>query len=116
MKNCLAVFVSAVMLAVFGDNLVPEGKRDFDVPFKGAGQMSIVYTPVFFPKGTEGAVISLEAKVTDVVRGSQSWFDARMMTKFIDSQCQEVKGGPVIGGWKGTKQLLPKFRSSLHTK
>ena len=44
MKNCLAVFVSAVMLAVFGDNLVPEGKRDFDVPFKGEGKMGMVYT------------------------------------------------------------------------
>ena len=36
--------------AAFADNLVPEDKRDFDVPFKGAGQMSLVYTPVFFQK------------------------------------------------------------------
>lgn len=111
MKNCLAVFVSAVMLAVFGDNLVPEGKRDFDVPFKGEGKMGMVYTPVFFPKGTEGAVISLEAKVTDVVRGSQSWFDARMMTDFIDSACKKVKTGPVIGGWKGTKDWFAVRKS-----
>ena len=47
-------------------------------------------------------MISFEAKVTDVVRGSQSWFDARMMTDFIDSACKKVKTGPVIGGWKGT--------------
>ena len=37
--------------AAFADNLVPEDKRDFDVPFKGEGKMSLVYTPVFFPKG-----------------------------------------------------------------
>ena len=111
MKNCLAVFVSAVMLAVFGDNLVPEGKRDFAVPFTGEGKMGMVYTPVFFPKGTEGAVISLEAKVTDVVRGSQSWFDARMMTDFIDSACKKVKTGPVIGGWKGTKDWFAVRKS-----
>ena len=99
-----AVSVLATMLAscaVAADNLVPEGKRDFDVPFKGAGQMSLVYTPVFFPKGTEGVVVSGEAKWDDVVRGEKNWFDARIMTDFIDSKCKKVNGGPVIGGWHG---------------
>ena len=54
-------------------NLVPEGKRDFDVPFKGAGQMSLVYTPVFFQKGTAGVVVSGEAKWSDVVRGEKNF-------------------------------------------
>ena len=62
-KTILAlVGLLALGFAVQGGNLVPEGKRDFDVPFKGAGQMSIVYTPVFFPKGTAGVVMSGEAK------------------------------------------------------
>ena len=101
----------ALGFAVQGGNLVPEGKRDFAVPFKGEGKMGMVYTPVFFPKGTDGAVISLEAKVTDVVRGSQSWFDARVMTDFIDSACKKVKTGPVIGGWKGTKDWFAVRKS-----
>ena len=33
MKKCLAVLVSALTLATLGGNLVPEGMRDFDVPF-----------------------------------------------------------------------------------
>ena len=101
-KTILAlVGLLALGFAVQGGNLVPEGKRDFDVPFKGAGQMSLVYTPVFFPKGTEGVVVSGEAKWSDVVRGDKSWFDARIMTDFIDSKCKKVNGGPVIGGWRG---------------
>lgn len=101
----------ALGFTAFGENLVPEGKRDVVVPFKGEGKMGMVYTPVFFPKGTDGAVISLEAKVTDVVRGSQSWFDARVMTDFIDSACKKVKTGPVIGGWKGTKDWFAVRKS-----
>ena len=82
MTTALAVILACSAAAA---NLVPEGKRDFDVPFKGAGQMSLVYTPVFFPKGTDGVVVSGEAKWGDVVRGDKSWFDARIMTDFIDS-------------------------------
>jgi aryl-phospho-beta-D-glucosidase BglC (GH1 family) len=90
-------------MAAFGDNLVGEEHRAFEVPFKGEGQMGMKFIPVFFPRGTEGAVISFEAKVTDVVRGAQSWFDARMMTKFIDRKYKDVGNGPNIGGWSGTK-------------
>ena len=82
----LAVLAALAAFAAFGGNLVPDEHRAFEVPFKGEGQMGMKYIPVFFPKGTEGAVVSFEAKVTDVVRGEKSWFDARMMTKFIDSQ------------------------------
>ena len=111
MIKTVAAILAAAAMAAFGDNLVGEEHRAFEVPFKGEGQMGMKFIPVFFPRGTEGAVISFEAKVTDVVRGAQSWFDARMMTKFIDSQCQEVKGGPVIGGWKGTKDWFEVRKS-----
>ena len=99
--------------AAFADNVVPEGKRDFEVPFKGEGQMSLVYTPVFFPKGTKGVVVSGEAKWDDVVRGGNNWFDARIMTDFIDSTCKKVKGGPAIGGWHGKGGEWKPFRKSI---
>ena len=99
--HSLALLLAAAI--TFAGNLVPEAKRAFDVPFKGEGKMGLQYVPVFFPKGTEGAVISCEGRITDVVRGEKSWFDARIMTDFINSQCKKVAGGPNIGGWKGTK-------------
>ena len=104
MKRLIMSVMGALALVAGAEtNLVPEGKRNLDVPFKGEGKMGMHFIPVFFPRGTKGAAISFEAKITDVQKGVQGWFDARMMTKFIDNQCKEVKGGPTIGGWAGTK-------------
>ena len=106
LKKSTILFSALSILAgagAFAGNLVPEARRAFDVPFKGEGKMGLQYIPVFFPKGTEGAVISCEVRVVDVVKGEKSWFDARIMSDFIDSQCKKVAGGPNIGGWKGTK-------------
>ena len=68
---------------------------------------------VFFPKGTAGVVVSGEAKWSDVVRGDKNWFDARIMTDFIDSNCKKVKGGPAIGGWHGKGGEWKPFRKSI---
>ncbi len=84
-------------------NLVPEGKRDAVVPFKGEGQTGMVYTPVFFPADTEALVFTCEIRTEGVVAGSESWYNARFMTDFIDASYQKVKGGPAIGGWTGTR-------------
>lgn len=108
-----AVALTAFMAAAaFGENLVPAGKRAFDVPFNGAGKMGLVYTPVFLPKGTGGVVVSGEVKYSNVVRGDKNWFDARVLTDFIDTNCKKVKGGPAIGGWHGTSDWKA-FRKSI---
>ena len=112
-RRWIAAAVAVLGAAASAQNLVPEGKRDFEVPFKGVGQMSLVYTPVFFPKGTEGVIVSGEAKWDDVVRGEKNWFDARIMTDFIDSKCKKVKGGPAIGGWHGKGGEWKAFRKSI---
>ena len=84
-------------------NLIPEGKRDAVVPFKGEGQTGMVYTPVFFPADTEALIFTCEIRTEGVVAGSESWYNARFMTDFIDASYQKVKGGPAIGGWTGTR-------------
>ena len=112
-RRWIAAAVAVLGAAASAHNIVPDGKRDFDVPFKGAGRMSMVYTPVFFPKGTAGVVVSGEAKWDDVVRGDKNWFDARIMTDFIDSNCKKVKGGPAIGGWHGKGGEWKPFRKSI---
>ena len=94
-------------LAAPADNLVPEGKRDLQVPFQGAGKMGMVYTPCFFPKDTEAVLLTCEVKTEGVEAGAQKWFDARILTDYIDSSCKKVKGGPAIGGWTGTRDWTP---------
>lgn len=108
MKNLFVAVVAAVLcLPVFADNLIPADKRDVAVPFKGEGKTGMVYVPVFLPKGTEAVVFSCEVKCDGVERGVQKWFDARIMTDFIDSACKKTKGGPAIGGWTGTHDWMP---------
>ena len=111
MKKCFAVLASVVLLAAFGENLVKEDMRDFEVPFKGEGKMGMQYVQVRFPSGTEGVVISAEVKIEDVVKGAQSWFDARIMTDFLNADWKKLKGGPNIGGWKGTKDWFSVRKS-----
>ena len=112
MKRLIMAVMGALALVAGAEtNLVPEGKRSFDVPFKGEGKMGMVYTPVFFPKGTKGAVVSCEVKYDGVVAGAQKWFDARILTDFIDSSCKKVKGGPAIGGWKGSHDWMTVSKS-----
>ena len=111
-KICVAMAFALLSLSGWSDNLVPEDKRDFAVPFKGEGKMSLVYTPVFFPKTPVAVVVSGEVKYDEVVKGRQNWFDARIMTDFITSECKKLKGGPAIGGWKGTADWTP-FRKTM---
>lgn len=105
MLAALAALVAAS--PAFSENLVPEGKRDVIVPFNGEGKMGMVYIPCFFPKGTEALLFTCEVKTEGVERGAQKWFDARIMTDFIDSQCKKAKGGPAIGGWTGSRDWTP---------
>ncbi|MGN0855693.1 MAG: glycoside hydrolase family 5 protein [Kiritimatiellia bacterium] len=107
MRTMMTLLAAALAFAACAENLVPADKRAFDVPFKGAGKMGLVYQPVFFPKGTEGAVVSAEVRIEGVEKGDKPWFDARIMMDFITAECKKVKGGPALGGWKGTKDWFP---------
>lgn len=107
MKKIALIGTLALALGAMAENLVTADKRAFDVPFKGEGKMGMVYQPVMLPKGSGGAVVSGEVKYTDVVRGAQSWFDARILLDFIGPDFKKMKGGPNIGGWKGTSDWRP---------
>ena len=90
-RRWIAAAVAVLGAAASAHNIVPEGKRDFEVPFKGAGQMSMVYTPVFFPKGTEGVVVSGEAAcltVAGAVTGGPVTINANVTSgKWRTAQC-----------------------------
>ena len=95
--------LAGVLQLAAGTNIVPDGRSSFEITCKEANKMTHEFIPVFFPAGTEGARISFDVRVEGVKKGSQPWFDARMMTKFIDRKYKDVGNGPNIGGWSGTK-------------
>ena len=47
-RKLLCAALAAIAYVSFAANLVPEDRRDFEVPFNGEGKMGMVYTPVFF--------------------------------------------------------------------
>ncbi|MBR1871108.1 MAG: cellulase family glycosylhydrolase [Kiritimatiellae bacterium] len=106
MKRFALMLSAAFAMAAGAENLVPEGKRDVVVPFKEAGKMSLVYTQVKIPAGTEALLFTAQVKYADVVPGAQKWFDARIISDWFGSDFKKVKSGPAIGGWKGTHDWI----------
>ena len=106
-KLLLAVVSLAGAFAWSAENLVPESHRSFKLVQQTPGKMNMRYIQVKVPSKYEGITITAEVKYTDVVRGDKNWFDARVMSNWIDANSQKKSGGPVIGGWKGTKDWFP---------
>ena len=106
-KLLLAVVSLAGAFAWSAENLVPESHRSFKLVQQTPGMMNMRYIQVNVPSKYEGITITAEVKYTDVVRGDKNWFDARVMSNWIDANSQKKSGGPVIGGWKGTKDWFP---------
>ena len=106
-KLLLAVVSLAGAFAWSAENLVPESHRSFKLVQETPGKMNMRYIQVNVPSKYEGITITAEVKYTDVVRGDKNWFDARVMSNWIDANSQKKSGGPVIGGWKGTKDWFP---------
>ena len=106
-KLLLAVVSLAGAFAWSAENLVPESHRSFKLVQQTPGKMNMRYIQVNVPSKYEGITITAEVKYTDVVRGDKNWFDARVMSNWIDANSQKKSGGPIIGGWKGTKDWFP---------
>ena len=106
-KLLLAVVSLAGAFAWSAENLVPESHRSFKLVQQTPGKMNMRYIQVNVPSKYEGITITAEVKYTDVVRGDKNWFDARVMSNWIDANSQKKSGGRVIGGWKGTKDWFP---------
>ena len=105
-KAIISTAIAAVATASAAENLIPSNKRSAVVEFKGEGQISSVYIPVFFPEGTEALAFTCEVKYDGVVQGAQNWYNARIMSDYIDRNYKKVKGGPTIGGWTGTHDWM----------
>ena len=104
MKKLILAFLALTgAVACASENLVPESHRAFKLVQTEPGKMNMRYIQVNVPAKYEGITITAEVKYDDVVRGEQSWFDARIMSNWIDGNSQKKSGGPVIGGWKGSR-------------
>ncbi|MEW4452929.1 glycoside hydrolase family 5 protein [Bremerella sp. JC817] len=58
------------------------------------GQMVMMYQELKLPPGTEALRLSWKQRVSDLKKGKNSWFDARIMLEFVDDQHQKLKPAP----------------------
>lgn len=81
------------------------------------GKMVMLYREIRIPDGTEAIEFSWKQRVSGLVRGENSWFDARIMIEFLDAGRQKVGGkGPTpyknkdTNGWedKSVKFSVPE--------
>ncbi|MDA3874163.1 MAG: glycoside hydrolase family 5 protein, partial [Kiritimatiellae bacterium] len=55
---------------------------------------TMVYREIGIPDGTEAFTLSWKQRVSDFQRGSQSWFDIRIMMEFLDGDRKKVTPNP----------------------
>ncbi|MFA6285923.1 MAG: hypothetical protein WC661_00960 [Opitutaceae bacterium] len=73
------------------------------------GKMMMIYNQVGL-NGAKAVEVTVKGRVSELKKGAQSWFDARVMLGFRDAGSQEIKGAskPVVfgkdtAGWEERK-------------
>ena len=73
------------------------------------GKMMMIYNQVAL-RGAKAVELGIRARVSELKKGTSSWFDARVMVGFRDSASKEIKGaakplvfGKNTAGWEEKK-------------
>ncbi|MDF3057617.1 MAG: hypothetical protein K0R17_1832 [Rariglobus sp.] len=66
-------------------------------------QTLLIHRLVHLPAGTKAVTLSVRARVSDLVPGSQPWFDARIMADFKNASGAKVKGAKSLVFRKNTE-------------
>ena len=72
--------------------LAEEGDHFIRLEAVEANKMVAIYNQLPL-QGAAALELTVKVRVTGLIRGGQSWFDARIMTKFCDVNGVEIKGG-----------------------
>lgn len=112
-----------------GGSWVEEGGNHFlRLTQTTPGATTMMYHEIAIPAGIEALEMTWRQRITDLVPGKQSWFDARIMMEFMDSARNKAPPSPGApnarkntDGWveKSTSFLVPtnaallKFMPSL---
>lgn len=85
------------------------------------GEVVMLYQQYRIPDGMKALELSFKWRVSNLKKGRQSWFDARIMMDFKDAAGQKLKGAPApntgksTDGWveKNVKFLVPEDARTL---
>jgi endoglucanase len=59
-----------------------------------SGSMVMLYREIHLPEGTEALEFTFKERVSNLKRGSNSWYDARIMMEFMDADRSRVSPNP----------------------
>lgn len=85
------------------------------------GEMVMLYQQIRFPESVKALELSWRMRVSNLKRGKQAWFDARIMMEFKDADGKKLKGAPLpnaskdTGGWveRSVKFVVPEGARTL---
>ncbi len=86
------------------------------------GEMVMLYQEVGIPPGVEALEVVWRQRVSELQKGTSSWFDARILMEFLDGNREKVTPGPPTpatgedtGGWveKHVDFLVPEGARTL---
>lgn len=95
---------------------VENGNRFMRIASLEPDKMVLNYRQVKVPEGTKALELTWKERVTNLKKGKQSWFDARIMLQFKNAAGDKMTGGPSApnagkdtAGWveKSKKFLVP---------
>ena len=93
-----------------------DGNRFLRMTASEPGKMTMLYREIAIPEGVDALELKFRYRLHDFKRGSQSWFDARIMMEFMDAARNKVSPNPPApnftrnqGEWKevSKKFLVP---------
>ncbi len=67
-------------------------------------RMVLFYKPVMLPTTAKAIEITWKQRTSNLKKGKENFHDARIMTDFINSSFQKVKGGPVLSSTKSNSE------------
>ena len=67
------------------------------------GEMVMLYQQIRIPESVKAIELTLRMRVSDLKKGKQAWFDARIMMDFKDAEGKKLKGAPAPNTGKSTE-------------
>jgi endoglucanase len=109
-------------LKVGGSWEVEEGNHFIRMTSPSPGAMVMLYSEISIPEGVKAIEMTWRQRVTNLKRGTNSWFDARIMMDFLDKERAKIGASPKpaatgkdTNGWeqKSTAFLVPEGAAAI---
>lgn len=90
-----------------------EGNHFIRLKSSSPGEMVMIYQQVRIPDSVKAIALTFRWRVSDLKKGKQPWFDARVMMDFKDADGKKLKGAPAPNVGKSTEGWIEKSVSFL---